>query len=478
MSGVIRGNLTWIRSIGLVCLIIVLLVPLPAFAQETIQTSQQSNSDAPIRIAFIDTGISSKHFKEGQLAAGRNYVFPDKDSQDRDGHGTATAGMVLGSESLGLAGSCPQAQAVPLVTVDRYPSGLVKKADVRVMSQAIYDAIDIYGCRVINISMGVIEDNPELGQAVDYAEERGVVIVSAVGNDNIKYPERSYYPASYSTVIGVGAAEWRAEGSSLSGQGQTSAQVSGSWQVADFSQRQGLSVLAPGVNLATVTNKNALEPGRASGTSYASAYVAGLVAQILMDNPGLEPAEIRAILFAGADNLSLVGEGIESGWGLVERGQSVRDKLTRAVLVELLYEAAGRPEIDGDDSVFGDVPADSYYMQAVNWAASVGIVKGYNSSQFAPNNLVSREEMAVIIKNYASYQGLISQGLISGERASLSHFTDEGILSDRARAALSWAIDRGLFRGRGQGILDPLGATSRTETSLILERFFVNQRAF
>lgn len=438
-----------------------------------------------VRIGFIDTGISTKHLEGTQVAVGKNYVFPNQDTQDREGHGTATAGMVLGSEKLGLAGSFAGAVLVPLVTIDKYASGVVKKSDISVMCQAIYEAIDVYGCRVINISMGVPEDAEELRRAVAYAEKKGVVVVSAVGNDHVYYPQRSYYPASYPTVIGVGAAAGKvAEGVPQGGRRE------GDWLVADFSQRNGVSVLAEGLNLATVTNSNAAEARLRSGTSYACAYVAGLCTRLLAGTSSLSPAEVRGILYAGAQEFGAPGRDAESGWGVVGLEMPSSTKVTRGMLVALLYESAGRPEVSSggpvaaaalavdsvrdvglqkEVSAFTDVPAESYYAQAVGWAAETGIVKGYSSSLFGPDDEVSREQMAVIMARYAQYQGVGT-----ATRGDLAHFVDERAVSSWARALMEWAVGVGLIRGKGNGILDPLGSATRAEAAIIMQRFFAD----
>ena len=93
---------------------ILLLPSVPAHASEP----------EPIRIAFLDSGISLKHLDPSRVETGENLVFPRRDAVDRIGHGTATAGIVLGSEDLGLPGLCPEAVVVPLVCYDRYPSGV------------------------------------------------------------------------------------------------------------------------------------------------------------------------------------------------------------------------------------------------------------------------------------------------------------------------------------------------------------------
>ena len=80
---------------------ILLLLSAPVYAAEP----------EPIRIAFLDSGVSLKHLDPSRVGAGENLVFPQRDTVDRIGHGTATAGIVLGSEELGLPSLCPEAAA-------------------------------------------------------------------------------------------------------------------------------------------------------------------------------------------------------------------------------------------------------------------------------------------------------------------------------------------------------------------------------
>jgi len=73
----------------------------------------------------------------------------------------------------------------------------------QVLAQAIRDAVDVYGVHIINVSLGIKKDAPEVREAVSYAQAQGVLVVCAVGNDG---PNGApYYPAAYSTVLGVGS---------------------------------------------------------------------------------------------------------------------------------------------------------------------------------------------------------------------------------------------------------------------------------
>lgn len=277
--------MTMRRILAGVCVLILLAVP-------------TVHGEEGVRIAFLDSGISQKHLDGGRIAEGENFVFPSRDTDDRIGHGTATAGLVLGSEELGLNGTCPTAVAVPLVCCDTYPTGEAVPVSPEVLAAAIRAAVDKYDCRILNISMGCTAESAELEDAVRYAQERGAAIVSAVGNENQTHPERVYYPAGYDGVIGVGAADGR--------------------QCAAFSQRCGVDVLAPGVNLPIVTNRNAAKCERKSGTSYACAYISGVCGQLLTQNPNLTAAEVRAELFAMAQDIGEVGYDTDSGWGVVK----------------------------------------------------------------------------------------------------------------------------------------------------------------
>lgn len=279
------------KQILIFALVLALLLALAAPA------AAEQGGAGEVRIAFLDSGISLKHLDPAQVAEGENFVFPERGTDDRVGHGTATAGIVLGSAELGLAGVCPEAVAVPLVCYDTYPSGVSVPGSPETLAAAVYAAVDRYGCRVINISMGTTEDSDELRAAVEYAEAMGAVVVSAVGNDNKNAPESVFYPAAYATVIGVGAAD--------------------GMRAADFSQRHGVDVVAPGVLLETVTNRNAAETRRRSGTSFACAYVSGLCAALLLRDPEMTAAEVREALFASAADLGAPGFDADTGWGLI-----------------------------------------------------------------------------------------------------------------------------------------------------------------
>jgi len=249
---------------------------------------------APVRIAFIDSGISTRHIDASRVEEGKNYVFPDADTQDRIGHGTATAGLVLGSADQGIRGICPSAVAVPLVVVDAYPSGTVKNGGPEALVEAIYDAVDLFGCDILNISLSTTADSEELQAAVAHAEDAGALIVAAVGNDGASGPV--YYPAAYGTVVAVGSAQNKLP--------------------ADFSQ-SGADVLTDGVALLSATNKNGASPSSYSGTSYSCAAISGLCARMKASYPGASAKALRMALCVLSEDVCEPGKDSFSGWGYV-----------------------------------------------------------------------------------------------------------------------------------------------------------------
>ena len=137
---------------------------------------------------------------------------------------------------------------------------------------------------------------------------------------------------------------------------------------------------------------------------------------------------------------------------------------TRAMLVTVLYRMDGSA-ISSGNAPFTDVPAGSWYADAVSWAAENGIVTGYSATRFAPNEPVTREQVAAILYRYAK---LCDRDL--SPAASLTAFADHASVSGYAREALSWAVGSGLIGG-SNGRLNPSGTATRAEIAAILHRF-------
>ena len=138
---------------------------------------------------------------------------------------------------------------------------------------------------------------------------------------------------------------------------------------------------------------------------------------------------------------------------------------TRAMIVTILYRLEGSPAVTGT-SPFVDVPAGQWYTDAVNWAAANQIVKGTSATTFAPNDSITREQMAAILYRYAQYKGYDVT-----KRADLSGYSDNGQVSAYAKDALAWANAAKLINGVTNTTLAPQGNATRAQVSAILHRF-------
>ena len=141
--------------------------------------------------------------------------------------------------------------------------------------------------------------------------------------------------------------------------------------------------------------------------------------------------------------------------------------LSRAMLVAVLHRLEGSPQASGGD--FNDVAEGDWYAQAVNWAASVGVVNGFDDGTFQPNTAITREQLAAILCNYAQYKGFDTSA--SG---SLSTFTDAASVSDWAKESVEWAVGSGLIGGYEDSTLRPQGTTTRAEVASVLQRALGN----
>ena len=134
---------------------------------------------------------------------------------------------------------------------------------------------------------------------------------------------------------------------------------------------------------------------------------------------------------------------------------------TRAMIVSILARLEGVTTAQA--AGFADVN-DEWYATAVNWAANVGVVNGYEDNTFRPNQPITREQLAAILMNYAAYKGEDVSA-----RADLSAYTDQP--STWATDTMSWAVAEGLISGVTNDELRPQGNATRAQVAAILQRF-------
>ena len=147
--------------------------------------------------------------------------------------------------------------------------------------------------------------------------------------------------------------------------------------------------------------------------------------------------------------------------GTSDTAFSPDDTLTRAMLVTILYRAAGSPSLDNENLgyPFSDVPGDSWYADGVYWARMEGVVGGYGNNAFGPDDPVTREQAVTILWRYAG-----------SPTASSGTFSDSADLADWAVSAAGWTQAMGLLTGWADSSLQPQTPLTRAEAAVLLAR--------
>lgn len=161
----------------------------------------------------------------------------------------------------------------------------------------------------------------------------------------------------------------------------------------------------------------------------------------------------------------VTGKGMMNG--TADNTFSPKANTTRGMVVTVLYRLENQPSTSA--ASFTDVASGAYYANAVAWANANGIVSGYGSGKFGPNDKVTREQLAAILYRYAQYKKYD----VSGAN-SLDGYTDAQSVSSYAVPALQWANAAGVITGKSGSKLDPKGNATRAEVAAMLMRFCEN----
>lgn len=136
---------------------------------------------------------------------------------------------------------------------------------------------------------------------------------------------------------------------------------------------------------------------------------------------------------------------------------------SRAMIVSILHRLEGGPVVAG--GAFSDVADGAWYAEAANWAASVGVVNGYEDGTFRPDAPITREQMASILMNYAVYKGEDTSA-----RVDLNGYADANAVSSWAEESVQWAVAEGIISGMTADTLAPQGVATRAQTAAMFER--------
>ena len=140
---------------------------------------------------------------------------------------------------------------------------------------------------------------------------------------------------------------------------------------------------------------------------------------------------------------------------------------SRAMVVTILWRMEGEPASDYAVT-FADVESDTWYTQAVRWAAQNGIVNGYSDAAFGPSDPITREQLATILYRYAQGKGA---DVSVGEDTNILSYDDVLAISAYAVSATQWAAGAGLMTGRTASTLNPKDSATRTEIATIIMRY-------
>jgi hypothetical protein len=160
-----------------------------------------------------------------------------------------------------------------------------------------------------------------------------------------------------------------------------------------------------------------------------------------------------------------VDNGLMVGYSDTQFGPD--DAITRGQIVTILWRMENSPVVNYAMS-FKDVKSDAYYADAVRWAQANKIVSGYNAEAFGPDDVITREQMVTIMQRYAEFKDM---DVTTDKSDTLREFKDYAQISDWAVNAVKWAVDNGIIAGFGDGILGPLGTTTRAQAATIMQRF-------
>lgn len=145
--------------------------------------------------------------------------------------------------------------------------------------------------------------------------------------------------------------------------------------------------------------------------------------------------------------------------------------MTRAMLVTILYRAAGEPSVAGITNKFTDNKQNQYYYEPVLWASSKGIVNGATATTFDPDGKITREQIAAILYRYA--------GSPAASSSALNGFADQSAVSSYAVTAMQWAVGNGIITGvstNGRTTLSAKNNATRAQVSVMLHRFLTMEQ--
>ncbi len=291
-----------------------------------------TTGQADILVAVVDTGADMNHPDlQNKVLPGWDFVNDDNDPSDDNGHGTHVTGIIAAATNngVGIAGIGYNTRVMAVKVLSSSGAGYYSK-----VAQGITYAAD-HGARIINLSLRGTVDSSLLKDAVDYAWNKGSLIVAAAGNDGSDAP---VYPAAYDHVVAVSATDWDDR----------------HWSASNYGDYVDLA--APGVGIYSTDWEGGAGPyASRSGTSMASPHVAAVAALMLSVNPNLTNQDLENLLESSAVDLGEPGWDPLYGYGRVDAYQAVQAAQVAggsgkgATIGDYVWEDANGNGIQDDD---------------------------------------------------------------------------------------------------------------------------------
>ncbi|MNU95662.1 Endoglucanase precursor [compost metagenome] len=155
--------------------------------------------------------------------------------------------------------------------------------------------------------------------------------------------------------------------------------------------------------------------------------------------------------------------------GMNEDSFAPQGLTTRAEFAAMLVRALGIPSSGNESATFSDVKANDWFVKDVNAAMAAGLIKGVDEQSFAPNQIITREQMAVLLLRALEYKK--QDGLSTPEAAN--SYADQDQVSSWAQKAVDSVTQLGLMKGKGQQKFDPLAAATRAETAKVMNELLL-----
>jgi subtilisin family serine protease len=268
-----------------------------------------STGSQDVVVAVLDTGVDYNHPDlSSKLVEGYDFTADTALAQDRIGHGTHIAGLAAAASdnAVGIAGLAWNVRIAPVKVIDDGGRGPMSG-----VTQGILWAAD-HGAKILNLSFGATNENSSLSSAVQYARDKGCLLVAAAGNDYLK-GNLKQYPAALPGVLAVGASTYEDQKASYSEAGDQ------------------VSVVAPGGDPDSVDDPDVrhwiystwLADNRdgyalLAGTSQSTALVSGLAALVWSVRPDASADAVKEIIERTAQDIGAPGKDPETGWGRVD----------------------------------------------------------------------------------------------------------------------------------------------------------------